>query len=54
MKQNPDANFWRELNGNRMYMTKQQYRSIKGQAAKGNILDARKGLKKIMMRRNIK
>lgn len=54
MKQTPDANFWRELNGNRMYMTKQQYRNIKGQAAKGNILDARKGLKKKMMRRNIK
>ena len=54
MKQNPDVNFWRELNGNRMHMTKQQYRTIKGQAVKGNILDARKGLKKIMMRRNIK
>ena len=54
MKQNPDAYFWRELNDNRMYMTKQQYRTIKGQAVKGNILDARKGLKKIMMRRNIK
>lgn len=54
MKQTPDSNFWRELKGNRMYMTKQQYRTIKGQAVKGNILDARKGLKKIMMRRNIK
>ncbi len=54
MKQNSDVNFWRELNGNHMYMTKQQYRTIKGQAVKGNILDARKGLKKTMMRRNIK
>ena len=54
MKQNSDVYFWRELKDNRFHMTKQQYRTIKGKAVKGNILDARKGLKKIMMRRNVK
>ena len=54
MKHNSDVYFWRELKDNLIHMTKQQYRTIKGQAVKGNILDARKGLKKIMMRRNIK
>ena len=54
MKQNSDVNFWRELKDNRIHMTKQQYRFIKGQAVKGRVMDARKGLKKIMMRRNLK
>lgn len=31
-----------------------QYRTIKGQAAKGQVMDARKGMKKVMMRRNMK
>lgn len=54
MKSNVDVNFWRELKANRPYMTKQQYRTIKGQAAKGQVMDARKGMKKVMMRRNMK
>lgn len=44
--------FFRELKNNRPNLTFQQYRTIKGQAAKGNIMDARKGLQKVMKRRN--
>ena len=47
-----DNNFWRELKNNKPYLTKQQYRTIKGQAVKGNITDARKGLHKVLKRRN--
>ena len=56
MKINTDAdfNFWRELKQNRQLMTKQQYNTLKGQAKKGQIFDARKGMKKILMRRNMK
>jgi hypothetical protein len=46
-----DNSFWRDLKQNRQYLTKQQYRTIKGQAVKGQINDARKGLKKIINRR---
>lgn len=52
MKANID--FWKELKDNRPYLTKQQYRTIKGQAVKGNVIDARKGLKRVVMRRNVK
>ena len=50
----PEPLFWQELKENRPFLTKQEYRTIKGQAAKGKIMDARKGLKKVMMRRNVK
>ena len=49
---NADVNFWRELKNSRPYLTRQQYRTIKGQATKGNFLDARKGLQKVLKRRN--
>lgn len=42
--------FFRELKINRPNLTFQQYRTIKGQAAKGNIMDARKGLHKVLRR----
>lgn len=44
--------FFRELKGNRPNPTAQQYKTIKGQAVKGNIVDARKGLHKVLKRRN--
>lgn len=47
-----DNNFWRELKNNKPYLTKQQYRTIKGQAVAGHIIDARKGLQKVTKRRN--
>ena len=47
-----DNNFWRELKQQRGNMTKQQYRTIKGQAVSGKVLDARKGLQKVLKRRN--
>ena len=47
-----DNNFWRELKNNRHYLTKQQYRTIKGQAVKGNIDAARRGMLRIQQRRN--
>ncbi len=48
------ALFWTELKESRPFLTKQQYKTIKGQAVKGKVMDARKGLKKVMMRRNLK
>lgn len=47
-----DNNFWRELKQQRGNMTKQQYRTIKGQAVKGNMDAARKGMFRIQQRRN--
>ena len=47
-----DNSFWRELKQQRNNMTKQQYRTIKGQAVSGKVLDARKGLQKVLKRRN--
>ena len=44
--------FFKELKSNRPNLTIQQYRTIKGQAAKGKIADARKGLHKVLKRRN--
>lgn len=49
-----DVSFWRELKENKPFLTKQQYRTIKGQAVKGQVQDARKGLKRVIMRRNVK
>ena len=47
-----DNSFWRELKNNKPYLTKQQYRTIKGQAVKGNMDAARKGMLRIQQRRN--
>ena len=47
-----DTQFWRDLKANRQKMTKQQYRTIKGQAVSGKVLDARQGLQKVLKRRN--
>lgn len=46
------VDFFKELKNNRPNLTIQQYRTIKGQAVKGNVTDARKGLQKILNRRN--
>ena len=47
-----DNNFWRELKNNKPFLTKQQYRTIKGQAVKGNMDTARRGMLRIQQRRN--
>lgn len=47
-----DNNFWRELKNNKPFLTKQQYRTIKGQAKSGQIDAARKGMLRIQQRRN--
>lgn len=54
MKANTDTQFWRDLKNSRQHLTKQQYRTLRGQAVKGNVMYARKGLQKILMRRNMK
>ncbi len=46
-----DIQFWRDLKNNRQYLTKQQYSTLKGQAKNGYIVDARKGLQKVLRRR---
>ena len=51
MKSNTDVTFWRELKASRPILTKQQYRTIKGQAIKGNFMAAKKGLQRIQQRR---
>ena len=33
------------------YLTPQQYRTLKGQAVKGNVADAEKGLQRLLQRR---
>lgn len=52
MKSAIDTAFWRELKASRPMLTKQQYRTIKGQAVKGNVNDARKGLQRIQRRQH--
>ena len=47
-----DVQFWRKLKQQRSNMTKQQYRTIKGQAVKGNMDAARRGMLRIQQRRN--
>ena len=47
-----DVQFWRELKNNKPFLTKQQYRTIKGQAKAGQIDAARKGMLRIQQRRN--
>lgn len=46
-----DKYFWDKLKNHRPFLTKQQYRTIKGQALKGNFESARKGLNTVMNRR---
>ena len=46
--------FFRELKGSRPNLTVQPSRTIKGQAVKGNTADARKGLHKVLKRRNVR
>lgn len=43
--------FLENLQSNKRNLTRQQYRTIKGQALKGNVMDARKGLQKVLKRR---
>lgn len=38
MKANADTQFWRDLKNSRQHLTKQQYRTLKGQAVKGNVI----------------
>lgn len=52
MKSNTDVTFWRELKASRPMLTKQQYRTIKGQAVKGNVYEARRGLQRIQRRQH--
>ena len=40
------------LKSNKKYLTRQQYRTIRGQALKGNVMDARKWLQRVLKRRN--
>lgn len=51
MKSTTDVTFWRELKASRPMLTKQQYRTIKGQAVKGNFMAAKKGLQRVQQRR---
>ncbi len=51
MKSNTDKQFWSDLKNSRQHLTRQQYRTLKGQAANGRVMDARKGLQKILHRR---
>ncbi len=46
--------FFKELKNNRPNLTVQQYKTIKGQAVKSNVMDARKGLHKVLKRRNVR
>lgn len=46
--------FFKELKNNRPNLTIQQYRTIKGQAIKDNVMDAQKGLHKVLKRRNVR
>lgn len=51
MKSNTDTQFWQDLKHNCQNLTKQQYRTLKGQAMNGKVMDAQKGLQKILHRR---
>ena len=46
--------FFKLLKANKKSLSVQQYKTIRGQALKGNVADARKGLQRVLMRRNIK
>ncbi len=45
------SEFLKELKANKHRLTRQQYSTIKGQALKGNVNDARKGLSRVIGRR---
>ena len=47
-----DVQFWRELKQQKNNMTKQQDRTMKGQAVKVNMYAARRGMLRIKQRRN--
>ncbi len=46
--------FFKLLKANKKSLSVQQYKTIKGQALKGNVADVRRGLHRVLMRRNIK
>lgn len=52
MKSAVDVSFWKELKSSRPMLTKQQYRTIKGQAVKGNVHEAHRGLQRIQRRQH--
>lgn len=43
--------FLKHLDSNKKHMTQQQYRTIKGQAMHGDVMDARRGMQRVMRRR---
>lgn len=45
--------FLKALDGNKKKMSRQQYRTIKGQAMHGDVMDARKGMEKVMRRGSV-
>ena len=45
------SQFLDTLKFNKKKLTRQQYRTIRGQALKGDVADARKGLQKVLKRR---
>lgn len=47
MKSAVDVSFWKELKSSRPMLTKQQYRTIKG-----NVHEARRGLQRIQRRQH--
>ena len=47
-----DVQFWKELKQQKNNMTKQQYRTLKGQAIKGTMDAARRGMLRIQQWRN--
>ena len=44
--------FLEHLKGNKNKMSQQEYRTIRGQALKGNVMDARKGMQRVVRRRS--
>lgn len=44
---------WKLLKDSRKYLTKQQYRTIKGQIIAGDIEGARKGLRRLLRNRGV-
>lgn len=51
MRKTELTEFLDSLKSNKRNLTLQQYRTIRGQALKGNVMDARKGLQKVLKRR---
>lgn len=44
--------FLEHLKGNKNKMSQQEYRTIRGQALMGNVMDARKGMQRVVRRRS--